>query len=136
MIRQAIIDGISALALGTFSVSTEMPWDAAGTPLYRNNLKRFYVGETDVEESVLINTLDGNRAGSLATRISTVQVFVVVDAKQQPANFESLMTAVEAVKNTTSITAVRSREVDRITTFEADTMITEFEFRFTELKIN
>lgn len=136
MIRQAIIDGIRALALGTFTVSSEMPWDAAGTPLYQNNLKRFFIGETDSEESALFNTLDGNRAGSLSTRISTVQVFVVVDAKQQPANFEALMTAVEGVKNTQAIAAVRSREVDRITTFEADTMITEFVFRFTELKIN
>lgn len=136
MIRQAIIDGISALSLGTFAVSSELPWDAAGTALYLNNIKVFYVGEPDTEESALINTLDGNAGGNLATKVSTVLVYVVVDAKQQPSNFESLMSAVQAVKNTSQITAVRSREVDRSTTFSADRLITEFTFRFTELKIN
>lgn len=135
-IRQAIIDGISALSLGTFAVSSELPWDAAGQALYFKNFKVFYVSEPDREQSTLFNTLDGNPGGSLATLVSTVSVYVVVDAKQQPSNYDSLMDAVEDVKNTSAITGVRSREVDRITTFEADSMLTEFTFRFTELKIS
>lgn len=136
MIRQAIIDGISALSLGTFAVSSELPWDAAGQTLYFKNFKVFYVDEPEREQSTLFNTLDGNPGGSLATLTTTVSVYVVVDAKQQPANYDSLMSAVEGVKNTSAITAVRSREVDRITTFEADALLTEFVFRFTELKIS
>jgi hypothetical protein len=136
MIRQAIIDGISALSLGTFAVSSELPWDAAGQTLYFKNFKVFYVDEPEREQSTLFNTLDGNPGGSLATLTTTVSVYVVVDAKQQPANYDSLMSAVEGVKNTSAITAVRSREVDRITTFEADALVTEFVFRFTELKIS
>lgn len=136
MIRQAIIDGISALSLGTFAVSSELPWDAAGQTLYFKNFKVFYVDEPQREQSTLFNTLDGNPGGSLATLISTVSVYVVVDAKQTPSNYDSLMDSVEDVKNTSAITGVRSREVDRITTFEADSMLTEFTFRFTELKIS
>lgn len=132
--RQAIIDGITALNLGTFTVSQELPWDAAGTPLYQKNLKVFYVDEPDSEESALINVL--NPTGSLATKVSTVRVYVSADAKQQPANYDSLVEQVRAVKNTADIVAVRSRECDIDRSFTADKLITEFVFRFTELKIN
>lgn len=131
--RQAIIDGISALSLGTFSVSSELPWDAAGTPLYLKNYKVFYVDEPDSTEATLLNTLN---AGVLATKTTTISVFVLVDAKQKPTNYDSLVSAVRNVKNTTDITAVRSRECNISTTFEADALLTEFEFRFTEMKIN
>lgn len=132
--RQAIIDGISALSLGTFTVSSELPWDAAGTPLYQKNYKVFYVDEPDSEESTLINTL--NTVDSLATKTTTVTVYVSVDAKQKPTNYDSLMQAVRNVKMTTEITGVRSRECDVETTFNADALLTEFVFRFTEMKIN
>jgi hypothetical protein len=136
MIRQAIIDGISALSLGTFAVSSELPWDAAGQALYFKNFKVFYVDQPLREQSTLYNTLDGNPGGSLATLTTTVNVYVVVDAKQKPANYDSLMDSVEGVKNTSAITAVRSREVDRNISFDADSLVTEFVFRFTELKIS
>lgn len=132
--RQAIIDGISALALDTFTVSTELPWDAAGTPLYQKNYKVFYVGEPDSEESTLINVM--NSTGSLASKTTTISVYVSVDAKQKPANYDSLVDGVRNVKNTTEIQAVRSRECDVNTSFNADALLTEFVFRFTEMKIN
>lgn len=131
--RQAIIDGISALALGTFSVSSELPWDAAGTALYLKNFKVFYVDQPDSVEQSLLNTLS---ASVLASKTTTISVFVLVDAKQKPTNYDSLIDAVRNVKNSTAITGVRSRECDISTTFEADAMLTEFEFRFTEMKIN
>lgn len=131
--RQAILDGISALSLGTFSVSSELPWDAAGTPLYRKNFKVFYVDEPDSVEQSLLNTLS---ASVLASKTTTISVFVLVDAKQKPSNYEALIDAVRDVKNTADITGVRSRECDITTTFEADALLTEFEFRFTEMKIN
>jgi hypothetical protein len=134
--RQALLDSISALSLGTFSVSSELPWDAAGTPLYQKNPKVFYVSTGDSTEATLFNTMDGNAGGCLASRETVFQVFVVVDAKQTPSNYNSLVEAVENVRATSLITGVRSREVDVTTTFEADTLQTEFEFRFTEMIIN
>lgn len=133
--RQAILDGISALSLGTFTVSSELPWDAAGTPLYEKNPKVIYVDEPDSEESTLINTLCGN-SPTLSTKTTTINVFVTVDAKQKPSNYDSIVSSIQGVKNTASITAVRSREVDVVTTFNADTLLTQFVFRFTELKLN
>jgi len=131
--RQAIIDGISALTLGTFSVSSELPWDAAGQPLYFKNYKVFYVSEADSTENSLFNTLD---AGIFSTKVSTITVYMVCDAKQQPSNYDAVVSGTRNVKNTTSITGVVSRECDITTTFEADSMLSEFVFRFTETKIN
>lgn len=131
-LRQAIIDGISDLTLGTFSVSSELPWDAAGTPLYQKNPKVFYVDQPDSEQTTIVNVLCGG-AGVMNIE-TTTSVFVVVDAKLQPANYASLVEAVQGVKDTTEITGVRSRECDVQTTFAADTLLTEFVFRFTETK--
>lgn len=134
--RQAIIDAISGLSLGTFQVSSELPWDAAGQALYLKNFKTFYVDGPDTEETTLINTLCGNSGSSFVTKETVISVFVLVDAKQQPSNYSDLVESVQGCKDVTTITGVRSRECDVITTFEADAMLTEFVFRFTELKIS
>lgn len=131
--RAALLTGLQNLTLGTFQVSTELPWDAAGTPLYQKNPKVFYVSEPDVEESQLFPVMNGD---TIVDRTTTMQVYVMTDAKQQPTNYDDLMDAVQNLRLLSTLTALRTRECDVVTTFEADTMITEFEFRFTELKIN
>jgi hypothetical protein len=131
--RQAIIDGISALTLGTFAVSSELPWTASGQPLYEKNFKVFYVSEPNSVESNLFNTLD---AGIFARKVTTINAYVYIDAKLKPSNYDNLVTGVRNVKDTTEITGVVSRECDITTSFLADAMLTEFEFRFTEMKIN
>lgn len=131
--RQAIIDGISALSLGTFAVSSELPWSASGQPLYEKNFKVFYTSQPESVESTLFNTLD---AAVFAKKETTITVYVVVDAKQKPANYDSLVSGVRNVKNTTEITGVVSRVCDIATSFQADALLTEFVFRFTETKIN
>jgi len=115
------------------AVSSELPWNAAGEQLYYKNFKVFYVSEPDSVETTLFNTLD---AGVIARKTSTIQVYAVNDAKLKPSNYDSVMDAVRNVKDTTEITGVVSRECDITVTFVADTMLTEFEFRFTETKIN
>jgi hypothetical protein len=135
-IREAIVAGIADLNLAGFAVSQELPWDAAGTALYTKNPKTFYVSRPDTEETNLINTLCGGSQPSLSTRVITVRAFVTTDAKTPPTNYGALVESVPGVKNTAAITGVRSREVDVQSTFEADSLETEFVFRFTELKIN
>jgi hypothetical protein len=134
--RQALIDGISALTLGTFAVSQELPWDAAGTPLYLKNPKVFYVDEPDsTESSDTFNTLCAGAMPTVSTRVTEISVFVTVDAKQKPSNYDALVSAVRGTKTLQSLGAVRSRECDVSTTFEADRLVTQFDFRFTELVI-
>lgn len=134
--RDAIVAGIADLNLAGFAVSQELPWDAAGTPLYTKNPKTFYVARPTTEETNLINTLCGGAAPSLANRVTTIRAYVTTDAKTPPSNYGALVESVPGVKNTADITGVRSREADVESTFEADSLLTEFVFRFTELKIN
>jgi len=129
--RQAILDGISGITLGSFSVSQELPWDAAGTPLYQKNPKVFYVDQPDSEQTNIVNVLCGGVG--IANKTTTISAFLVVDAKQLPTNYDSVTNQVVGVKDTAAITGVRSRECDVQTSFIADAMLTEFVFRFTEL---
>jgi hypothetical protein len=131
--RQAILDGIAAVILDPFSVSQELPYTSGGQPLYFKNFRVFYVAEPESTESNLFNTLD---AGIFARKETTIRAFVQVDAKLKPPNYNSVVEGVRNVKNTTEITGVVSRECDIVTSFEADSLLTEFVFRFTETKIN
>lgn len=129
--RSQILAGIRALDLGTFSVSQELPWDASGQNLWIKNPKVFYVSDADREQTALLNTLCGG--SGIRQQISTVRVYVTCDAKQKPTNFDSLINGVQDLVDLPTITGVYTRECDVVTTFEADRMVTEFEFRFTEL---
>lgn len=134
--RQAIIDGIAALDLGTFATTQMQPWDQQGTPLYIRNPKVFYVSQPESTQTAAFNLLNSGCGGQIANKVTSISVFVLVDAKQQPSNFDSLVDQVQTVKDSAAITAVTSRECDVVSTFENDTLLTEFVFRFTELKFN
>lgn len=134
--RQAILDGISALSLGTFRVSSELPWTASGELLYFKNPKTFYVDEPDSEQTSLINTLCGSQQPNVVNKTTTISVWVTTDAKQKPSNYDSIVAAVQGLKDLTTLGAVRSRECDVNTSFEADRLQTEFVFRFTEIVIS
>ena len=125
--RQAIYDHIDGISKGSFTLTNELPWDSSGQALYLKNPKRIYVNTDQVSEELLYATLNGLCINS---EITTVTVSVSCDAKQLPPNYEALVTAIRGAKNTTDITAVTRRECDVATRFEADLLVTEFEFRF------
>jgi len=127
--RDEILNGIKALTLGTMTVSDNLPWDESGTPLYTKNLKTFYVDEADETESTSLATLDGLDFGN---RVTTVRVFIAVDAKQKPTNFHTIARQVQELRNLRTITGVTARECDVTGSFESDVLVKEFEFRFTE----
>jgi hypothetical protein len=129
--RQAIYDYIKGLTLGTFSVTNELPWDENGTPLYLKNFKRIYVDRDQTAEEPTYLTMDGSVV--LNTETTTVRVYFTTDAKQLPSNYDSLVSTIKLGKHTTDIEDVNRRECDVATSFENDSMITEFEFRFTKL---
>ena len=125
--RQAIWDYIDGISKGSFTLTNELPWDSSGQALYLKNPKRIYVNTDQVTEELLYATLNGLCINS---EITTVIATVCCDAKQLPSNYEALVTAIRGAKNTTDITAVTRRECDVTTRFEADLLVTEFEFRF------
>lgn len=130
--RQAIYDSIRALGastLGTFSMSTELPYDASGTPLYLKNFKKIYVDVDQIDQEATLATLNG---ATWVDETTTVRAYFVTDAKLLPSNYETLVEAVKETRLTSDITAVTRRTCQVTTRFEADALVTEFEFRFTK----
>ena len=116
--RTAILDylqGLGSATLGTFSVTTELPWDQNGNALYLSNLKRIYV---DVDQI----TQDPNQ--------NSLSLAGVIDAKQLPSNYESLVDTIIQARLTADITGVIERLCQVTTDFDADKLITTFEFSF------
>jgi hypothetical protein len=128
--RQQILDYINTLSLGSFSLSQELPWSSSGTPLYLSNIKKIYVDRNQFTNDPLLSTLDGLIINS---EITSVKVYFASDAKLLPANYDTLVSNIKLAKDVSTIEGVNRRECDVLTTFENDTLVTEFEFRFTKL---
>jgi hypothetical protein len=128
--RQAILDHIDGLTLGSFNLSSELPWSTGGTALYLKNLKRIYVDADQITEDLSIAALNGLIINNETT---TVRVFFACDAKQLPSNYETVVSGIRTAKSTASIEGVSRRECDVATSFEEDIVVTEFEFRFIKI---
>lgn len=128
--RQAIYDHIGSLSLGSFNLSSELPWSSSGTALYLKNLKRIYVDVDQITEDLSIAALNGLIINNETT---VVRVFFACDAKQLPSNYETLVSGIRTGKSSTSIEGVSRRECDVTTSFEEDIVVTEFEFRFIKI---
>ena len=128
--RTEIYNYIKTLALGSFKLSDELPFDASGQALYLKNKKSIYVDNAQTAHDTLIYTLD---ALDINAETTTVRVYVTTDAKQLPNNYSSLVSNIKAARKITTIQGVNRREVDVSTSYVEDAMVTEFEFRFTKL---
>ena len=128
--RQAVIDHIDALTLGTFKMSDELPFDASGQPLYQKNFKRIYVDNDQKTTTSLFTVLNGDNP---LVETTTVRVYFTTDAKQLPKNYDSLVEDIKIAKDTAALTGLIERQCDVATSFTEDAMLTEFEFRFTKL---
>lgn len=131
--RNTMIEALRGLDLGSYSVSTELPWNSSGQSLALRNPRVIYVGERQTEEDTVLPTFGGH---GLSTRIRTLMVMFANDAKQKPQNYDDLSDQIHALRATLDVGPVYSRDVEVTTTFENDMMLTEFEFQFTELKVN
>ena len=128
--RQAIYDHIDSLTLGSFNLTNELPWSSAGTALYLKNPKRIYVDVDQITQDLSIAALNGLIINNEQT---VIRVFFTCDAKQLPSNYETIVSNIRAGRNTTDITGVIRRECDVSTSFVEDMLVTEFEFRFTNI---
>lgn len=129
--RSELLSYFNGLALGTFNVSSELPWNESDNPLYVKNAKRIYVDRPQKTVDPLISALDGL---TINNEVTSVRVYFTTDAKQLPSNYESLLDNLRAGKDITTIEGVSRRECDVVTSFENDLMITELEYRFTKIK--
>ena len=128
--RQEILNYVNGLSLGTFSVSSELPYDQSGTALYLSNPKKIYIGNEQTSTEPLVSALDGP---VIDNEVTAVSIYFSADAKQLPANYDTLVTNLRASNNITTVTGIHRRELDAVTEFQGDLIVNSMEIRFNKV---
>ena len=117
-----------ALTGSNVSVSSELPWDSAGEPLYEKNMKKLYLDEDNILREPLVYTLDYNPVNSVVT---TVTGYLTIDAKTPIGDIDTITSKIINSRN--SIANQVSKTCDMSTSFNADKLTYQFDFTFTTI---
>jgi hypothetical protein len=130
--RAELITAITSATstLTQFAVSQELPFEQAGTPLYRKNMKKVYIDKEHKEEATLFTVLDGNNI--LQDNIIT-NAYVAVDAKNPPTQLDTLITRILSAKDSLNIVNFQA-ESDYVADKQEDVLVYTFEFRLNTIK--
>jgi hypothetical protein len=107
------------------TVSSELPWDSGGSPLYINNKKHFYLSAENKDVTELFSTLDQN---DVMTTETTLNGYLTVDAKNQPSDIDNIIANVLLARNV--ITSTTTSESSVTIGIEDDYITYEFLYRF------
>lgn len=110
----------------TVKTVSELPWNTAGEPLYLKNMKKFYLDEEQIEQSVMFATLPGSN--DVMTNLVRVRGFFAVDAKNQPSGLSTAITTILGAKERTGL-ANFGVESDYTTEIQDDVIIYTVEYR-------
>jgi hypothetical protein len=122
----AITTAVSTLT--QFAVSSELPWEQGGLPLYRKNMKKIYVDRERMEETTLLPTLNG---GDVFQNDLITEVYLAVDAKNPPSQLDSVISKILATKASTGIINF-GNESDYTVDKQEDVITYTFEFRLNQ----
>jgi hypothetical protein len=107
------------------TVSSELPWDSGGSPLYINNKKHFYLSAEDKDVTELFSMLDATDVMQTET---TLTGYLTVDAKNQPGDIDTIVANVLLARTTIANTTTSESLVE--TSLEDDYITYEFQYRF------
>jgi len=129
-IRDTLLANVTTSLSGSSgSVSSELPWNSGQRPLYEKNMKHFYLSEASLNISQNQITLDRNDVFQTETQLTA---FVSVDAKNQPTDISTVISAVLNSKNSVSDQYIM--ECNGTTEIVEDRITYQFDYRF--VKIN
>ena len=111
-----------------FGVSSELPFDSGGNPMYEKNKRTVYLDEQADSKVQLYRTLD---QGDVYQTVSIVPAYLVTDAKNQPSDINSVITAILDAKD--AITGTQTNEATYETEIEDDYITYTFEYTFTNV---
>jgi hypothetical protein len=125
--RSQLLNAITTATstLTQFAVSTELPWSQNGTPLFRKNLKKIYVDQSNQAQTTLIPTLNG---GEVFQNDLTTLVYVACDAKNPPSQLDNLITKILGAKDSTGVINFGT-ESDYTIDKDEDVLIYTIQFR-------
>lgn len=116
----------TATSTATVKTVSELPWNNAGQPLYLKNMKKFYLGQEEYEQTVLIPTLPGQN--DIMQNTVKVTGYFAVDAKNQPAGLSTAITTILGAKDRTGLGNFGT-ESDYTTEIQDDVLIYTIEYR-------
>jgi hypothetical protein len=128
--RQAIIDYINSIALGSFLISNEVPWTDNGTSLWLKNPKAIYVDVANFESEPIVLALNGLQ---IQNETTIVTAYFSCDAKQLPSNYDDLVADLKLARDISPAEGFNRRECVVSTSLESDLLVTELEYRFTKI---
>ena len=127
--RDLLLALLADADLGTFTLSQELPYDSSGTPLYLKSVKRVFVDQEQISTEPIIETLDGL---DILRETRTVDVYMTCDAKVRPADYGQTVLNIRSLRRSNWNQAV-TVTVGITTEYEADLLVTRFEFAFSGL---
>lgn len=113
------------LSSTSVSVSSELPFENGGVPLYTRNKKTFYLAEEEIEKTTLYKTMDGNQIDQTVT---TIVGYLCVDAKNPLTDIDTIISNVISAKS--SITSTVEADCEYSTETEGDDLTYIFEYTF------
>lgn len=131
--RDLILAWLTDNAVTGYTVTSELPWDSSGQPLYLNNMKRIYVDQPQTGQEPLIDVLNG---AGIVNENTTVSVYLATDAKKLPANYDTVTSMIKSTRLDPAVTGVTQRATQVSTEFIADVLVAQFDINFRKLIVN
>lgn len=128
--REDLIAYLKTLNFGTVAVSDELPWTKDGDPLYLKNFKRIYVDRPVITQEAAINTLAGD---SIVNQTTAISAYLTVDAKNQPSNLATIISAMIGARGEIQTSNQHSRTCNAVQQYQGDSLVVSFEYNFIEL---
>ena len=124
--RDTLLTAITSnVSSSNVTVSSELPWIQGDTPLYSINMKKFYLDEEQISNTVLYETLDDNK---IYEKETTMEGFLEVDAKNPLSDIDTVISGILDSKSAIANTTIA--ESSYTTETENDRITYTFEFRF------
>ena len=124
--RDTLLTAITSnVSSSNVTVSSELPWIQGDTPLYSINMKKFYLDEEQISNTVLFETLDDNK---IYEKETIMEGFLEVDAKNPLSDIDTVISGILDSKSAIANTTIA--ESSYTTETENDRITYTFEFRF------
>jgi hypothetical protein len=125
-IRDTLLANLTVSLTGSsVSISSELPFTAAGVALYDKNMKKLYLDLDQNSRTELFSTLDYN---DVFQQEIIVNGYLTVDAKNQPSDTQSIIDRIVAGR--LSVPNCYLRECAVTNEYVEDRLTYTFEFRF------
>ena len=125
-IRTDLLANVTTQLSGTsVSVSSELPWQSGGVPLYEKNMKKFYIGQENKDITQLHTTLDRTDVFQTET---TLNAYITVDAKNEPSDIDAVVASVLNSRNVINGQFINECNVETET--DQDRITYTFTYRF------